>query len=487
MGIVHRDLKPENLLVGVDNTLKIADFGLSQRFVGPSNQPMQLSNACGTRKYCAPECFSELTFDAVPTDVWSCGVILFVMTQGEFPFMSPSVDCDRFLEAAQGRWVKFFGDLDVAIGTTLQDLLKRLLTVDPSTRITLDRVQRHPWAAHTRPPLQLAMERVGSGSRARAGSDVTNSSGRSRSGTDATSYSGQTRSRSGTHGSGTRSRGLSEVTSRSDLSPLSAMDEEESPFELQDSSDGLLGLSGEDFSQMLNCMPEPEPEIDLLGSCNSCERSDQSHGEKGSRPASVMAVVHAKRNVGREKLMPPVLRSSRPRKMSMYLNAGRFMGCHARTIMVKPTACPAWHHHHFPEPPKIVRTGSNNNGIAPDSPKPTLSNARQRVWVLPDVNPANANLRSMLMQALRTLGAHSVRSSAFGVRATVPCTPSDAAEAEDSTTARKLVKSSVPNEVDLNIRLVAVKGIPMLVSRRVQGCSVATREICEQLRDLLNA
>ncbi|KAI9392277.1 hypothetical protein POPTR_006G068400v4 [Populus trichocarpa] len=82
-GVYHRDLKPENLLLDAFGNLKVSDFGLSalrQKGVG------LLHTTCGTPNYVAPEVLGHQGYDGAAADVWSCGVILFVLMAGYLPF-----------------------------------------------------------------------------------------------------------------------------------------------------------------------------------------------------------------------------------------------------------------------------------------------------------------------------------------------------------------------------------------------------------------
>jgi serine/threonine protein kinase len=83
--IVHRDLKPENILLNGSYDLKIADFGLSARMEGKHGHGIHYSQV-GTRQYQAPEVLEKRSYRGEAVDVFSMGVILFIMVTGTLPF-----------------------------------------------------------------------------------------------------------------------------------------------------------------------------------------------------------------------------------------------------------------------------------------------------------------------------------------------------------------------------------------------------------------
>lgn len=85
--IVHRDLKPENVLLDDDLNVKIADFGLSNQIKDGDF----LKTSCGSPNYAAPEVIRGGLYTGPEIDVWSCGVILYVMLCGRLPFEDEDV------------------------------------------------------------------------------------------------------------------------------------------------------------------------------------------------------------------------------------------------------------------------------------------------------------------------------------------------------------------------------------------------------------
>ncbi|KAH9599970.1 Protein kinase domain [Trypanosoma melophagium] len=139
-GIAHRDLKPENLLLDDNDTLKISDFGLSNLHRGNvGGQGTMLQTVCGTPNYVAPEVLKERGYDGVLADVWSCGVILFVMLAGYLPFDDENINgLFRKIERGEYRMPRHFS-------AEARDLISKMLEIDPAKRITVAGIMQHPW------------------------------------------------------------------------------------------------------------------------------------------------------------------------------------------------------------------------------------------------------------------------------------------------------------------------------------------------------
>ena len=85
--MTHRDLKPENLLLDENNNIKLIDFGLANSI----KDAEALKTACGSPNYAAPEIISGKFYGGEEVDIWSCGVILYVMVCGALPFDDDSM------------------------------------------------------------------------------------------------------------------------------------------------------------------------------------------------------------------------------------------------------------------------------------------------------------------------------------------------------------------------------------------------------------
>lgn len=137
-GIYHRDLKPENLLLDENGDLKVSDFGLSA-LKDQVQADGLLHTLCGTPAYVAPEILAKRGYDGAKIDVWSCGVILFVLTAGYLPFNDPNLmNIYKKIYRGEFRCPNW-------MSSGLKRLLSRLLDTNPNTRITIDEIKRDPW------------------------------------------------------------------------------------------------------------------------------------------------------------------------------------------------------------------------------------------------------------------------------------------------------------------------------------------------------
>ncbi|KAH6896149.1 CAMK/CAMKL/AMPK protein kinase [Coprinopsis sp. MPI-PUGE-AT-0042] len=133
--IVHRDLKPENILLDDDLNVKIADFGLSNEI----SDGDFLRTSCGSPNYAAPEVIRGGVYAGPEIDVWSSGVILYVMLCGRLPFEDEDVH-QLFQKISQGTF-----HLPSSLSRDARDLISSMLVVDPVKRITILDIMQHPF------------------------------------------------------------------------------------------------------------------------------------------------------------------------------------------------------------------------------------------------------------------------------------------------------------------------------------------------------
>ncbi|KAI3884879.1 hypothetical protein MKW92_001248 [Papaver armeniacum] len=143
MQICHRDLKLENTLLdgSIAPRLKICDFGYSKSSVLHS----QPKSTVGTPAYIAPEVLSRKEYDGKIADVWSCGVTLYVMLVGAYPFEDP--DDPRNFRKTIGRILSVHYSIPdyVRVSMDCKHLLSRIFVANPETRITMSEMKNHPW------------------------------------------------------------------------------------------------------------------------------------------------------------------------------------------------------------------------------------------------------------------------------------------------------------------------------------------------------
>ena len=140
----HRDLKAENVLLDKYNNIRLIDFGLSTTF---QNDSQLFSSKCGSYQYVSPEMLTDNKY-TIATDIWSLGVLLYIMTTGNYPFDSDLVNEEDDNEAIKNTMMQIISAklyLPSYLSPALCDLLEKMLTKDPNQRITLDKIKQHPW------------------------------------------------------------------------------------------------------------------------------------------------------------------------------------------------------------------------------------------------------------------------------------------------------------------------------------------------------
>ena len=145
--IAHCDLKPENILLDSNFNPKLNDFGFSQIFDGKNGNYL-LHKKSGTPIYSSPDVRLAFTkgYDGIKNDIFSLGVLLFVITIGDFPFESATYSDEKYKFIIKGRFNKFwefFNHIDIS--NEFKDLINSLISITPSKRLSTDEILKHPW------------------------------------------------------------------------------------------------------------------------------------------------------------------------------------------------------------------------------------------------------------------------------------------------------------------------------------------------------
>lgn len=157
--IVHRDLKIENILISRSGHIKIIDFGLSNLFSPQSH----LSTFCGSLYFAAPELLNAKLYTGPEVDLWSFGVVLYVLVCGRVPFD------DQSMPALHAKIKRGQVEYPNYLSHDCKNLLQRLLVTDPARRAAMPEILMHPWTNKGydtpvdnylphRPPLNLPID-----------------------------------------------------------------------------------------------------------------------------------------------------------------------------------------------------------------------------------------------------------------------------------------------------------------------------------------
>ncbi|XP_031632986.1 serine/threonine-protein kinase STK11 isoform X1 [Contarinia nasturtii] len=145
-GVIHKDIKPGNLLITLDDTLKISDFGVAEAL-----SMFAMNDTCSTGQgspaFQPPEIANgDETFSGFKVDIWSSGVTLYNITTGQYPFAGDNIY--RLLEnIGKNQWKapEWFQKFDI----NLASLILGMLQSNPQHRLTLEQVKQHTWTVST--------------------------------------------------------------------------------------------------------------------------------------------------------------------------------------------------------------------------------------------------------------------------------------------------------------------------------------------------
>ncbi|CAI9273242.1 unnamed protein product [Lactuca saligna] len=151
LGIAHRDIKPDNVLFDSRGNLKLADFGSAEWF--GMNERRTMTGVVGTPYYVAPEVLSGREYNE-KVDVWSAGVILYIMLAGVPPFYGET-PAETFEAVLRGN-LRFPTRIFRSVSPEAKDLLRKMLCKDVSRRLSAEQVLRHPWVVSGGEPRSMA-------------------------------------------------------------------------------------------------------------------------------------------------------------------------------------------------------------------------------------------------------------------------------------------------------------------------------------------
>ncbi|KAK4862170.1 hypothetical protein LT330_003308 [Penicillium expansum] len=133
--IVHRDLKIENILISKTGDIKIIDFGLSNLFSPRS----LLKTFCGSLYFAAPELLQARQYTGPEVDVWSFGIVLYVLVCGKVPFD------DQSMPQLHAKIKKGVVEYPPGLSAECRHIISRMLVTDPKQRASLAEIMSHPW------------------------------------------------------------------------------------------------------------------------------------------------------------------------------------------------------------------------------------------------------------------------------------------------------------------------------------------------------
>ena len=150
-GITHGDIKLENILLNSNFNLKLIDFGFAKNI-----KDGLISEITGTRFYNAPEMFYCATkgYDGVPADIFSLGIILFILVMGFYPFDKPNITDSRYKLISKKDYAGFWKKIEQKMSTIssytgvsheFKDLFEKMVCYRPKERININEIKKHPW------------------------------------------------------------------------------------------------------------------------------------------------------------------------------------------------------------------------------------------------------------------------------------------------------------------------------------------------------
>ncbi|ERE78848.1 sperm motility kinase X-like protein [Cricetulus griseus] len=143
--IAHRDIKPENILMDANRNIRLCDFGLAIHVTTEQKSTV----FCGTLPYCAPELFSSQGYDPRALDIWSMGVVLYIMVTKHYPFKATTYE--KMKEEMQEPHYY----IPPKVPAHIANLIVKLFTIDPGQRPKVCDIMQHQWLKGSEELLKL--------------------------------------------------------------------------------------------------------------------------------------------------------------------------------------------------------------------------------------------------------------------------------------------------------------------------------------------
>eukprot|EP00466_Bigelowiella_natans_P010696 jgi/Bigna1/53864/estExt_Genewise1Plus.C_250090 len=148
-GVIHRDIKPENILLDGKFQPIVCDFGYAAiPFSSSTSRVTTMKTKCGTEAYAAPEVLID-GHQTLAIDVWSLGVLAFLLYCGFPPYAEPTIEDHWYRKIKNGDWISFWRahEKHAKFHSDFKKIIHRMLCIDPKNRATLKEVLESKWMA----------------------------------------------------------------------------------------------------------------------------------------------------------------------------------------------------------------------------------------------------------------------------------------------------------------------------------------------------